>query len=290
MRRARRPGIALFATMALACLAPAGASAATTTIGQLAPAPTAFGCMNDDPYDMLQATVTSGAAYVVPADGTITSWSHNAAAGAGQSLKFKVFRKLAGANEYQVVTHDGPRDLAGGAVNTFNVSIAAKAGDLIGFNDGASITSACLFSAPGDEGHRERFGDLTDGDSGTFSTIAQLNTRLNLSAVLTTPNPLTSCKGKTATIIGTPQADVLTGTESPDVIAALEGNDRASGLAGNDIICGGKGRDKLKGGKGKDKLLGQNGKDTLKGGGARDFCKGGKGNDSASGCETERSI
>ena len=43
----------------------------------------------------MQPTVTSGNTYVVPAGGVaITSWSTNAAAGAGQQLKMKVFRKI----------------------------------------------------------------------------------------------------------------------------------------------------------------------------------------------------
>jgi Ca2+-binding RTX toxin-like protein len=275
--------------------AAAGASAATTTIGQLHPAPTGpQGCGNSEPFDYLQATVSSGTTYVVPADGTITSWSHNAAPATGQSLKFKLFRRLGGVEEYQVVAHDGPRDLTGGTLNTFNVSIAAQAGDLIGFNDGASIDSACLFTVAGETGHRERNGDLADGGSGTFN-VNQPNTRLNLTAVLTTPNPnpltlTATCKGQQATIIGTSGNDVRTGTPGRDVMVGQGGNDILAGLAGNDLICGGTGKDKLKGGAGNDKLLGQAGKDKLKGGGAKDVCKGGKGNDSAAKCEVEKSI
>jgi Ca2+-binding RTX toxin-like protein len=272
-----------------------GASAATTTIGQLHPAPTGpQGCGNPEPFDYLQATVSSGTTYVVPADGTITSWSHNAAPATGQSLEFKLFRRLGGAEEYQVVAHDGPHDLTGGMLNTFNVSIAANAGDLIGFNDGASTESACLFSAPGDTGHRELHGDLADTEFGTFN-VNQPDTRLNLTAVVTTPNPnpvtlTATCKGQQATIIGTSGNDVRTGTPGRDVMVGQGGNDSLSGLAGKDLLCGGSGKDKLKGGAGSDTLLGQAGKDTLKGGGAKDVCKGGKGNDSAAKCEVEKSI
>ncbi len=93
-----------------------------------------------------------------------------------------------------------------------------------------------------------------------------------------TPTPPT-CKGKTATIVGTEGADQLTGTPAADVIAALGGNDKLSGLAGNDTICGGAGKDTLKGGKGNDKLYGEAGKDTLKGGPGNDKLKGGAGKD-----------
>jgi Ca2+-binding RTX toxin-like protein len=303
-RFGRRFSLGSFVVAAALIAAAAGASAATTTIGQLHPAPTGpQGCANPDPFDYLQATVSSGTTYVVPADGTITSWSHNAAPATGQSLKFKLFRRLGGVEEYQVVAHDGPRDLTGGTLNTFNVSIAAKAGDLIGFNDGASIDSACLFTVAGETGHRERNGDLADGGSGTFN-VNQVTTRLNLTAVLTTPdpNPLTltaTCKGQQATIIGTPGNDVRSGTPGRDVIVGLEGNDSLSGLAGNDVICGGAGRDTLKGGpgndflsgqKGSDKLAGQKGKDKLSGKKGKDLCVGGPGKDKAKGCEKTKSI
>jgi Ca2+-binding RTX toxin-like protein len=99
-----------------------------------------------------------------------------------------------------------------------------------------------------------------------------------------------TCKGKRATIIGTPGNDVRTGTAGPDVMVGQGGNDKLSGLAGNDLICGGAGKDKLKGGPGQDTLLGQAGKDILNGGGGNDTCKGGKGNDSAAACELEKSI
>ncbi|MGE5745993.1 MAG: calcium-binding protein, partial [Solirubrobacterales bacterium] len=126
-----------------------------------------------------------------------------------------------------------------------------------------------------------------------------------------------TCKGKPATILGTPGNDVRSGTPGRDVMLGLEGRDRLFGLGGNDVICGAKGKDTLKGGpgndflggqkgddnllgnkgkdklsgkKGRDRLKGGGGKDTLKGGGGRDVCIGGKANDSASKCEVEKSI
>lgn len=67
----------------------------------------------------------------------------------------------------------------------------------------------------------------------------------------------TTCRGKTATIVGTPAADVLTGTKGPDVIAALGGDDVVEGLGGDDRICGGGGADRLAGGVGADRLHGE---------------------------------
>lgn len=81
-------------------IATAGGAGAATTIGQLAPPnPPAFCTLG--PFDVVQPTVISGNSYVVPSDGVLTSWSHNAAAGAGQTLTMKVFRKVADPNTYQ---------------------------------------------------------------------------------------------------------------------------------------------------------------------------------------------
>ncbi|MGH3362213.1 MAG: calcium-binding protein [Nocardioides sp.] len=65
-----------------------------------------------------------------------------------------------------------------------------------------------------------------------------------------------SCRGKTATIVGTSRPNVLTGTSAADVIVAGDGDDVVAGLGGNDRICGGPGADELAGGSGADQLYG----------------------------------
>ena len=112
---------------------------------------------------------------------------------------------------------------------------------------------------------------------------------------------LPSCRGRTATLlgtlgndrgdnrlVGTSADDVIVGLDGNDVIKAGSGDDRACGGAGNDKLSGGNGKDKLKagsgddklfGGKGEDKLLGGTGDDKLTGGGADDTLNGGKGDD-----------
>lgn len=121
-----------------------------------------------------------------------------------------------------------------------------------------------------------------------------------------------SCRGFTATIVGTPGADVLTGTGGPDVIVGLGGIDTIRSLGGGDLICAGSGRDfvvagtaadrvlggtggdrlfgrggpdVLRGGAGADELKGNRGADRLRGGGGFDRCDGGPGTDSVRGCE-----
>jgi hypothetical protein len=168
----------------LASLAAASSAAAETTIGQLAPGTPSADC-NISPSDALQPTVTSGNSYVVPAGGVaITSWSTNAAAGSGQMLEMKVFRKVGGGTTYQVVGHDGPRLLTGGTINTFPVNVPVQAGDVLGFNDvdAATVNSACIFAVPGESNIR-RDGNLGDGQSGDFSQ-SDMGYRNNISAVV----------------------------------------------------------------------------------------------------------
>jgi Ca2+-binding RTX toxin-like protein len=309
-----------------ASASPVGAS---VTIGQLAPgSPPPTACGNQS--DRLTPNVTSGNSYVVPSNGAITSWSHNAAAGPGQLLTMKIFRKVSSPflSLWTAVGHDGPRPLVGGALNTFPASVAVKAGDVLGANsaNAPTVNNACLFLVPGEPTHFFRIGDLADGETGAFNT--NTGARMNISAVLepdcdndglgdetqdtnlstcpagTTPTgPITgpggapvTCQGVNATIAGTAGNDVRIATPGKDVIAGLGGNDKLSGLAGTDLICGGKGKDTLNGGKGKDKLYGQAGNDTLNGGGNihqfgfGDRCTGGKGKDKAKNCEKTKSI
>jgi hypothetical protein len=309
-----------------------GSASAATTIGQVAPSTPAVDCGENQ--DLLQPTVTSGNAYVVPAGlGAITSWSTNADADADQMLTMKVFRKIGDPATYQVIRHDGPNPLDSGVLNTFPTSLAVNPGDVLGLNvpsDPSPGSPSCRFSVTGDS-YLFKSGNLPDRQSDVFAPGIP-NFRVNVSAVVepdcdgdgfgdetqdqnlsscgpgtsggtgggtgqgTGPAPTlpsgapATCKGISATIVGTEGNDVRTGSQGPDVIVALGGNDTLSGLGGNDVICGGAGRDTLKGGKGKDTLLGQKGKDVLKGGPSRDLCKGGKGKDTASKCEVEKSI
>jgi hypothetical protein len=173
--------------VALVGLASASGAGASVTIGQLAPGIAPQARCSGMVYDLLQPTVTSGNTYVVPAGGVaITSWSTNAAAGAGQQLKMKVFRKVAEPRTYRVVGHNGPRALNPGTVNTFAVNIPVKPGDVLGLNDATDgfAANACIFSAPGDF-NPERAGDLADGQSGSFGgTVGLPDARPNITAVV----------------------------------------------------------------------------------------------------------
>src|SRR5689334_11847733 len=103
-------------------LAMAAPAMAATTLGQLAPDNATAQCLVG-PFDIVTPSPTSGAPYVSPETGTITSWSTNARMGAGQTQGLKIFRKVSDPNVYQAVGHDGPRNLTASSVNTFQVSI-----------------------------------------------------------------------------------------------------------------------------------------------------------------------
>ena len=80
-----------------------------------------------------------------------------------------------------------------------------------------------------------------------------------------------SCRGETATIVGTDGEDKLVGTSGPDIIAALGGDDTIKADDGLDTICGGEGNDHLFGGPARDSLVGGLGDDYLDGGEGFDF-------------------
>lgn len=160
---------------------------ASMTVGQVAPfSSTAGDCTTGAPADFLQPTVTSTAGYFVKEAGTITSWSTTASLGPAQIYVMKIFRKVSDPAIYKVVGHDGPRTLTPSALNTFPANVEVEPGDILGFNEFGA--SACTFVVPGDS-ILKRSGDLSDGNSATFTTVPNL--RLNISAVLVPTNSFT---------------------------------------------------------------------------------------------------
>lgn len=88
-----------------------------------------------------------------------------------------------------------------------------------------------------------------------------------------------SAAADTATIRGTPRANVLHGTKHADLLDGGAGNDVLYGAGGNDRLYGGPGADRLYGGPGNDRLYGGAGNDTLVGGAGRDTISCGPGRD-----------
>ena len=114
--------------------------------------------------------------------------------------------------------------------------------------------------------------------------------------------PRLRCRGRVATLIGTPNPDRIRGSIGPDVIATRGGRDKIVSAGGDDLVCAGKGgdsvragrgadtvlgqkgRDRVRGGPGPDLLIGATGRDRLAGGLGRDRCRGGQGRDASPSC------
>jgi hypothetical protein len=180
--------LGLFSLVLAAAGWAAASSDADVTIGEIAPMKNPPAQCGAGPYDEVPVGPASGPDYTVPVDGTITSWRTQAAEGEGQVLVFKVFRPE--GMKFKVVAHDGPRPLAASTVNTFAVSIPVKAGDVIGYNDTATVEShpsACTFhSESAEDFNIYQEGEALDGEfveSGGTETFV----RPNISAVVTTP-------------------------------------------------------------------------------------------------------
>ena len=126
-----------FAVLSLAAVATPAPAA--VTIGQIGPPPMGSGACGNE-LELIQPTVTSGNPYVVPSTGGVTSWeltSWTTLGGGGPERRaLKVFRKIAEPDTYQVVAHDGPRDLTPGgtAGNTFATRLPVMAGDVLGLH------------------------------------------------------------------------------------------------------------------------------------------------------------
>jgi len=207
-------------------VAGASSAVASVTIGQLDPAPGGIFCPAPA-KDYVQPTVTSGNSYVVPGTGTITSWSHNAQSGSGQTLTMKIFRKVADPATYMVVAHDGPRNLAQGTLNGFPASIPVKPGDVLGLNSQSPVDTACAFLALG-ESPLQRTGNMVDGEVEPFNSGS--DTRPNISAVFVYSNAFTlgataaNKKNGTATItINLPNPGELTASGNGVRVASGRG-------------------------------------------------------------------
>ena len=196
LRLGNRQWSALIAAVsATAGLAFGVPSASAVTVGQLAQTPE--NACEVNPYDLVQPTVNSGNAYVVPSTGgvttwTVTSWSTNRAADPpGQSMALKFFRKVAEPTTFMVVAHEGPHSLVAG-VNSFPANLTVKAGDVLGAN--VTGGGACGFTAPGENVLFLIDSNLGDGQSAAFDTVD--DTRLNVTASITPTSDFTLGKVK----------------------------------------------------------------------------------------------
>ncbi len=182
----------LFAALAalLASLVLCASAEADVTVGQVGP-PNPESWCNLGQTDTLQLAVASGASYVVPQAGTLTSWSTSAGPGVGQTEALKVYRPVSGTT-YTVLAQDLPQPLVPSVLNTFPVDIPVQAGDVVGLNDGDAPvyhTACSIYTRAFGDVEAGLEGDAADGAALEFGpTHQQPEIRVNVSANLV-PTP-----------------------------------------------------------------------------------------------------
>ena len=105
----------------------AGSALADATVGQTFSPTTLF----SGGYVVVQTAVASGQSFTVPSSGTLTSWSVQS--GASVSPMALVVVAPTGVDQYEIVGESATETPTPNTLNTFSTSIAAEAGDLIGF-------------------------------------------------------------------------------------------------------------------------------------------------------------
>lgn len=197
----------------------AGSANAQTTVGELAPPPTAGSYCQFGPFDLVPGGA-SAFRYTVPTKGVVTSWSVRSSPVPGQELTFKVFRPGGGPAlpSFTVAAQDGPRALVPGSINTFATEIPVMPGDLIGLNNAnaAAVPNYCVF-ATGDSGDGVWVKKGTSGPGETFEAESgQGEDRLDLTATILGPPTIATVSpttgppsgGTPITIVGTEFAHV----------------------------------------------------------------------------------
>ena len=171
--------------MALGALAGASqVSAVPVTVGQLFP-PTAGSCGGSPPWTYLQPAVATGTSYVVPVDGTITSWSFQAGADPVPGLKLKVGRP-AGGDSFTIIGESAAPAETANARNDYSANIPVQAGDVIGMSESGGDCGLLTMQA-GDK-IASHSGDVPPSSTPmTFTPGAQM--RFPVQAVVTPNEP-----------------------------------------------------------------------------------------------------
>lgn len=130
-------------------VAPTGAGAATSTVGQTFapdPATNCGGAGSIPGVTFLQTEVASGNQYIVPGNGTITSWSFQTGSDLPSTLKFKVGRPQEDGS-ILFVGEEVAGALTPNAVNTYPANLPVEEQDIIGFFMGGSGGDCAITTA-----------------------------------------------------------------------------------------------------------------------------------------------
>jgi len=180
--------VATLSVAALALLAPASSSAATT-IGQANPNPPEGG--NCDPGKVY--TENGGeVSFTVPAGGgVITSWATRTNEAAGQQGALKTLRQTSSANgqfTFSVLATSTVQNLTPNALNRFPTRIPVQGGEVIGYHfpTGPDDSQACSFTVAANA--NTLLGGPSSGEPGSSFTTTDddfsSQKRLNLEATL----------------------------------------------------------------------------------------------------------
>jgi hypothetical protein len=193
----------LVVAAALCFAAPAGA--ATVSLGRIAPMGVPGGCSGCT-FFQAQSDPAS-ASYVVPAGGpwTVTSWSARGGPTTPDSARLRILRPTGIGNQYMLVAESDVTPIAVVAAPVTPVSIPVQPGDRLGMrtSGGAGDMPAIHPSAFVGDGVAGVMGNMmlgeTTGQGGDYAYGVNPSSFLNLSATLTSPDPVApqkKCKKK----------------------------------------------------------------------------------------------
>lgn len=188
-----RAGRAMVAALALTVVGVGTAAAHTATVGKTAPANvSARGGLFTGMQCASAIQVASGAgspSYVVPFDGTITSWSYRGQPAGAQypdaTAQLQVYRSV-GPDRWFVVAETGPHSAPPQRLSTFPAHIAVRKGDVLGLraDPGCAWFSRSAADSVLTFGYNAIPGLIALPDGPGFS-----NGRLNVSAVVVSTPP-----------------------------------------------------------------------------------------------------
>jgi hypothetical protein len=185
-------------------LAPS-ASAATATIGSVAPGPQGTNCGGCTTFQV--ATDSASPSYFVPPvppsgnPWTLTSWRVQGEAMDG-TARLMVWRRTSTAGEFQLIAATTDQGVPANTVPTFPVSIPVQPRDVIGIRSGSNIdptydtafASDIVMAVPGLPG--PTVGQTAGAMSSNFPGFLNPSSRVNVAATLAAPEPPAATKKK----------------------------------------------------------------------------------------------
>jgi hypothetical protein len=142
-----------------------GPAAAVVTVGSLA-VPTMLGANG---YSIVQgATAANTQGYAIPSAGVVTSWSYQNDAGAGRSLKLRIYAAIDNTH-FRIDGASPPLSVTPNAITTAYVRIPVPAGDLLGLRTiSGSPNTAYSTSSSSDQIRGDTIPDQAVGQTDTY--------------------------------------------------------------------------------------------------------------------------